>query len=105
MHKSPVPTNFPKKAERFVRDHLAELRTELANRRTLLSHVRTSLAFLGGGVALIKFAGHPLAIVVGWFLLPAGFFILVEGIFTFVRVIRAVRIERAKTDAAEQMPD
>jgi putative membrane protein len=94
--------HFSKKGV-FVRDHLAELRTELANRRTLLSHIRTSLAFLGGGLALIKFSGHPLIAAIGWFLLPAGIFILVQGVITYVRVNSAVRLEKQKTEEAEQI--
>jgi putative membrane protein len=86
----------------FVRDHLAELRTDLANRRTLLSHIRTSLAFLGGGLALIKFSGHPSITVIGWLLLPAGILILVQGVITYVKVNSAVRAEKQRTEAAEQ---
>jgi len=86
----------------LVRDHLAELRTELANQRTLLSHIRTSLAFLAGGLALIKFSEHPLIVAIGWLLLPAGTLIIVQGIITYVRVNKAVRVEKQKTEAAEQ---
>ena len=86
----------------FVRDHLAELRTDLANRRTLLSHVRTALAFLGGGIALIKFAGHPLVIAAGWLLAPVGVFILIQGLVTYLRINAAVRAEKEKTEAAEK---
>ncbi|MBW1782013.1 MAG: DUF202 domain-containing protein [Deltaproteobacteria bacterium] len=94
--------NPPQKREVFVRDHLAEFRTELANRRTLLSHIRTALAFLGGGLALIKFSGHPLVTVIGWFLLPAGIFIIVQGVITYIKVNTAVRLEKQKTDEAEE---
>jgi putative membrane protein len=86
----------------FVRDHLAELRTDLANRRTLLSYIRTSLTFIAGGLALIKFAGHPVMIGIGWFLIPAGIIILVEWGFTYTRISRSVRLEKEKTEAAEQ---
>jgi len=105
MHRQQKQINLDKKGELFVRDHLAELRTELANRRTLLSHIRTALAFMGGGLALVKFAGHPLAILIGWILVPVGLFILGEGIVTYVKVVRAVRMEKKKTDAAEQACD
>jgi len=57
------------KREVFVRDHLAEYRTGLALRRTFLSYLRTALAFFGGGLAMIKFSGHPLVTLLGWILL------------------------------------
>jgi len=93
--------NFYQKRDIFVRDHLAELRTELANRRTLLSHIRTALAFLGGGIALIHFSGHPLIYSVGWLLLPIGTVILIQGVITYTRVNRSVRKEKQKTEASE----
>ena len=91
------------KREVFVRDHLAEYRTSLALRRTFLSYLRTALAFFGGGLALIKFSGHPLVTFLGWFLLPAGVVILVQGVITYIKVNRGVQAEKRKTDEAEQI--
>lgn len=91
------------KREVFVRDHLAGYRTGLALRRTFLSYLRTALAFFGGGLALIKFSGHPLFTLLGWILLPAGTVILVQGIITYVKVNRAVQAEEAKTEEAERV--
>jgi putative membrane protein len=112
FYHDPMAREYPMKREEkdlhsstgglFARDHLAELRTDLANRRTLLSHVRTALAFLGGGIALIKFAGHPLIIAAGWLLAPVGVFILIQGIVTYLRINTAVRAEKEKTEAAEK---
>ncbi|MBC8418672.1 MAG: DUF202 domain-containing protein [Proteobacteria bacterium] len=90
------------KKEVFVRDHLAEFRTDLANRRTLLSHIRTALAFFAGGLALIKFSGHPLIWLIGWLILPAGVIILVQGVITYIKVTRAIQAEKEKTDEAER---
>lgn len=90
------------KREVYVRDHLAGYRTGLALRRTFLSYLRTSLAFFGGGLAMIKFSGHPLVTLLGWFLLPAGVVILAQGIITYAKVNRAVQAEEEKTAEAEQ---
>ena len=91
-----------KKKDPFVRDHLAEFRTELANRRTFLSYLRTALAFLGGGLALIKFSGHPTFTIFGWLLLPVGVLILVQGAITYIRVKRVVWEEKQRAEAAER---
>ena len=72
------------KGEVFVLDHLAEYRTGLALKRTVLSYLRTSMAFFGGGLAMIKFSGHPLVTWLGWILLPAGVVILVRGVITYI---------------------
>jgi len=100
MQKKEVDPSL--KREVYVRDHLAEYRTGLALRRTFLSYLRTALAFFGGGLAMIKFSGHPLVTLLGWFLLPAGIVILVQGVITYIKVNRAVQAEKEKTDEAEQ---
>jgi len=94
--------NPSQKRGAFVRDHLAELRTDLANRRTLLSHIRTALAFVGGGIALIHFSGHPFLDATGWLLLPIGTGIFVQGVVTYLRIARAVREEKQQTAEAEK---
>ena len=91
------------KREVFVRDHLAGFRTDLANRRTFLSYIRTALAFFAGGLALIKFSGHPLITVMGWLFLPVGIIILIQGVITYVKVNRTVQAEKKKTDEAERV--
>lgn len=93
----------PLKREVFVRDHLAGYRTDLALRRTFLSYLRTALACFGGGLAMIKFSGHPLVTLLGWVLLPAGVVILAQGIITYVKVNRAVQVEEEKTEEAERV--
>jgi len=90
------------KREVYVRDHLAEYRTGLALRRTFLSYLRTALAFFGGGLALIKFSGHPFVTWIGWLLLPTGIVILVQGIITYIKVNRGVQAEKEKTAEAER---
>ena len=90
------------KGEVFVRDHLAEYRTGLALKRTFLSYLRTALAFSGGGLAMIKFSGHPLVILLGWILLPAGVVILVQGVITYIKVNRGLQVEKEKTNEAER---
>lgn len=100
MQKEDVDASLKK--EVYVRDHLAGYRTGLALRRTFLSYLRTSLAFFGGGLAMIKFSGHPLVTLLGWFFLPAGVVILAQGIITYIKVNRAVQAEEEKTDEAEQ---
>ena len=90
------------KREVYVRDHLAGYRTGLALRRTFLSYLRTALAFSGGGLAMIKFSGHPLVTLLGWILIPAGAVILVHGSITYIKVNRAVQAEKQKTYEAEK---
>ena len=51
---------------------------------------------------MIKFSGHPLVTLLGWFLLPAGVVILAQGIITYAKVNRAVQAEEEKTAEAEQ---
>jgi len=101
MQKEDVDTSL--KREVFVRDHLAGYRTGLALRRTFLSYLRTALAFFGGGLAMIKFSGHPLVTLLGWVLLPAGIVILVQGVIIYIRVNRAVQAEKEKTVEAERV--
>ena len=57
---------------------------------------------LEGGLAMIKFSGHPLVTLLGWFFLPAGVVILAQGIITYIKVNRAVQAKEEKTDEAEQ---
>lgn len=90
------------KREVFVRDHLAGYRTDLAIRRTFLSYLRTALAFFGGGLAMLKFSGHPLVTLFGWLLLPVGIVILVQGVITNIKMNRDVQAEKKKTDEAER---
>jgi len=99
--KNDVDTSLQR--EVYVRDHLAGYRTGLALKRTFLSYLRTALAFFGGGLAMIKFSGHPFVTLLGWFLLPAGVVILVQGIITYIKVNRAVQGEEKKTDEAEKV--
>ncbi len=99
MQKKDVDNSL--KREVFVRDHLAGYRTGLALKRTSLSYLRTALAFFGGGLAMIKFSIDPLVTLLGWFLLPAGIVILVQGVITYIKVNRAVQAEKEKTDEAE----
>ena len=101
MQKKEVDPSL--KREVFVRDHLAGYRTDLAIRRTFLSYLRTALAFFGGGLAMIKFSGHPLVTWLGWILLPAGIVILVQGVITYIKVNQGVRAEKRKTDEAERV--
>ena len=101
MKKTEVDPSL--KREVFVRDHLAGYRTGLALRRTFLSYLRTALAFFGGGLAMIKFSGHPLVAWIGWFFLPAGIIILVQGIVTYIKVNQSVQAEERKTDEAERV--
>ena len=100
MQKKNVEPSLKK--EVFVRDHLAEYRTGLALRRTFLSYLRTALAFFGGGLALIKFSGHPFVTWIGWFLLPTGIVILVQGIITYIKMNRGVQKEKEKIAEAER---
>jgi len=100
MQKEDVDASLKK--EVYVRDHLAGYRTGLALRRTFLSYLRTALASFGGGLAMIKFSGHPLVTLLGWALLPAGIVILAQGIITYIKVNRVVQAEEEKTDEAEQ---
>ena len=93
------------KNEAFVRDHMAGYRTDLANRRTFLSYLRTALAFFVGGLALIKFWGHPILTVIGWIFLFAGIIIFFEGVYTYLKVKRAVQAEKEKTNKAEWVND
>jgi len=86
----------------YIRDRLAEYRTGLALKRTLLSYFRTALAFFGGGLAMIKFSGHPLATILGWSLLPAGVTILVQGCLVYMRMKRALEKEQEIADRAER---
>ena len=91
------------KREVFVRDHLAEYRTGLALRRTFLSYLRTALAFFGGGLAMIKFSGHPLVTLLGWILLLPVLSFLFRGsshILRWIRVFRR-RSERQKKPSSQ----
>lgn len=52
---------------------------------------------------MIKFSGHPLVTWIGWFFLPAGIIILVQGIVTYIKVNQSVQAEERKTDEAERV--
>ena len=67
-------------------DILAVGRNKLANERTLLAYTRTFLSFIVAGVALIQFFDKESFIVLGYVLIPAGFFILLIGFYRYLEV-------------------
>ena len=93
------------KNKAFVRDHLAGYRTDLASKRTFLSYLRTALAFFVGGLALIKFWGHPILTLVGWIFLFVGIIIFFQGVYNYTKVNRAILAEKEKADKAERAMD
>ena len=90
--------DHPHEEAALVRDHLAGLRTDLANRRTFLSYFRTALACFIAGLACIKFFGHPIIVGFGALLLPTGVIAMVQGIITYRKMSRAMRMEEARAE-------
>ena len=93
--------NSPLNPELFIRDHLAGYRTELANRRTMLAYIRTALALVAAALVFIKFWHHPLAVGLGWALLPVSAAILIQGFRTYRKINQVVRREEEKTGERE----
>jgi putative membrane protein len=77
-------------------DRLAVTRTDLANERTLLAYIRTALALAAGGLGLVQFFSSPIAVALGWILMPVGVVVLFIGAERFRRARRKLH---ALTDA------
>ena len=84
------------KEEMILRDFLAVDRTDLANERTLLAYMRTFIGLLVSGVGLIKFVDDPLLVVIGYCLSVISPFVLVLGLYRFLRI--RIKIKKIKND-------
>ncbi len=91
-----VDTKKSSKESIFVRDYLAEYRTDLANKRTFLAYIRTALAVSAAGLALIKFFGHPIFLILGAALVVASLLIFVQGLVTYYKMKQVTRAEDEK---------
>ncbi len=91
-----VDTKNSSKKSIFVRDYLAEYRTDLANKRTFLAYIRTALAVFAAGLALIKFFGHPIYVILGTALVVASLLIFVQGLVTYYKMKQVTRAEDEK---------
>lgn len=65
------------------KDALAIGRTVLANERTLLAFLRTGIGLLGGGIAVVKFIGHPFLIALGWTAIVFSLPVILWGFWRF----------------------
>ena len=75
-----------------LRDKLAMDRTLLANERTFLAYLRTFIGLIGTGFALWKLIDIYWARVVSVILLAAAPFVLVIGIFRYIRTEKKLKI-------------
>jgi len=75
----------------WLRDRLALERTSLANERTLLAYVRTGLALVVAAAAAIHILESTWVIVIAWFCVVAGVFVLAYGLVRFRVVSKLVR--------------
>jgi len=85
-----------KRPHLILRDHFAAHRTDLANDRTFLAYIRTALTFFIVGVSFIKFFGHILIEIIGWILIPVGFFIFMKGLRKFKKIKKAIQEEEKR---------
>jgi len=79
------------KEEMILRDFLAVDRTDLANERTLLAYMRTFIGLLVSGVGLIKFIDDRFLIVIGYSLSILSPFILLLGLYRFLRIRKKIK--------------
>lgn len=83
--------------ELILRDCLAVDRTVLANEKTFLAYIRTALTLFITGVTFIKFFGHDIVEILGWFFIPVGIFTFILGFIRYLKMYRIIsQIHQAK---------
>jgi putative membrane protein len=87
------PNTNKKKGHVILRDHLAAHRTALANDRTFLAYIRTALTFSVVGVTFIKFFKNILIEIIGWIMIPVGFYIFIKGLIRFNKIRQVIKEE------------
>jgi putative membrane protein len=80
-----------KRRAAVIEDRLAMDLTSMSNERTLLMYIRTALGFVAAGLALIRFFGDPVIVVIGWIFVPIGIAFVIFGIFRFNHVRQLLR--------------
>lgn len=89
-----------KKEDLELRDYLAIDRTILANESTFMSYIRTALTFFVVGISFIKFIELKIIEVLGWILIPLGFYMFVIGLRRYMRIKK--QIARITLDNKEE---
>ena len=84
-------SDYQKKEEIILRDHLSMERTKLANERTLLSYVRTSLYLILGGIAFLGMDDLAKIKILGYFFISIAIVILLAGILRFYQLKRHLK--------------
>ena len=83
--------------ELILRDRLAGDRTVLANERTFLAYIRTAIMLLVSGITLVKlFPNDSTLLILGSFLIPVGFGVVVIGYIRFCTIQRRLEFLRKK---------
>ena len=78
-----------------LRESLARDRTHLANERTFLAYIRTGLGFLLTGALIIRFEQTQIAYVFSIIPIAIGFFLLILGLFRFIKLKNKIDKEKS----------
>jgi len=87
----------------ILRDHFAAHRTDLANDRTFLAYIRTALTFFVVGVTFIRFFGHIITEIIGWFFIPIGIYIFLRGVIRFRQIKHVIHEEEKSPPKASDL--
>ncbi|MFW6370396.1 MAG: DUF202 domain-containing protein [Bacteroidota bacterium] len=84
-------SDYEKKEDIILRDHLAIERTKLANERTFLAYMRTTLYLILGGIAFLNMQDLKEIRVLGYFSLVLAIIVLIIGIVRFIELKKHIK--------------